>query len=95
MKDNNHGLKELFELMIKQNKMKPKLYEAKLRDAWPTMMGKLIDRYTMEISLKKNTLFLRITSAPLKNEFMMSKDRFIELINKELGEEFVKDIVLR
>ncbi|HHB78949.1 MAG TPA: DUF721 domain-containing protein [Saprospiraceae bacterium] len=95
MKDNNHPLKELFEMMIKQQKMKPKLYEAKLRDSWPTLMGKLIDRYTQEISLRKNTLFLKITSAPLKNELVMSKDRLIALINKHLGEDFVKDVVIR
>jgi len=95
MKDNNHALKELFELMIKEHNMKPKLYEAKLRDAWPDMMGKLIDKYTADISLRKNILYLRITSAPLKNEFIMSKPRFIDLINKKLGEEYVDDIVIR
>ncbi len=95
MKDNNHALKELFELMIKEHKMKPKLYEAKLRDAWPQIMGKLIDKYTIDISLRKTTLYLRISSAPLKNEFIMSKPKFIDLINKQLGEEYVKDIVIR
>ncbi len=95
MKDNNHALKELFELMIKEHKMKPKLYEAKLRDAWPQIMGKLIDKYTTDISLRKTTLYLRISSAPLKNEFIMSKPKFIDLINKQLGEEYVKDIVIR
>jgi len=95
MKDNNHALKDLFELMIKEQKMKPKLYEAKLRDAWPQIMGKLIDKYTADISLRKRTLYLRITSAPLKNEFIMAKTKFIDLINKELGEEYLKEIVIR
>ncbi len=92
---NQHNLKDLFDQIIKQNKLKPKLYEAKLRDAWPTLMGSLIDQYTNDISIKKQTLFLRITSAPLKNEFMMSKQQFIQLINKELGEDYINEIVIR
>lgn len=92
---NSHKLGGLFDDIIKQFKLKPKLYEAKLKDEWPELMGKLIDRYTQDITLRKNTLFLRITSAPLKNELMMAKPKLIKLLNKALGEEFIKDIVIR
>ena len=96
MEDNNNlNLGNIFNQLIKENKLKPKLLEAKLKDSWPEVMGKMIDKYTVDISLKKRVLFLRITSAPLKNELVMSKKKMIDLLNNFLGEEFIRDIVIR
>lgn len=92
---NSNDIGDLFKMFIQENKLKPKLYEAKLKSSWVEVMGKLIDNYTSDISLKKRVLYIRLTSAPLRNELLMSKTKLIGLLNKKLGEEFIQDIVIR
>ncbi len=92
---NSNDIGNLFKMFIQENKLKPKLYEAKLKSSWVEVMGKLIDNYTSDISLKKRVLYIRLTSAPLRNELLMSKTKLIDLLNKKLGEEFIQDIVIR
>lgn len=92
---NSNDIGDLFKMFVQENKLKPKLYEAKLKSSWVEVMGKLIDNYTSDISLKKRVLYIRLTSAPLRNELLMSKTKLIDLLNKKLGEEFIQDIVIR
>jgi hypothetical protein len=45
--------------------------------------------------VRKNVLYLSIISAPLKQELSYSKDKIKAMINRELGEEYLEDVVIR
>jgi hypothetical protein len=58
-------------------------------------MGKNVNSYTNEIVLKKNTLYVNLSSSVLRQELSFGKQKIIDLLNKELGKTVIKKIVLR
>ena len=55
-------------------------------------MGKNINTYTTNITLNKQIIFVKLSSAPLKNELVYRSDTIIKLLNNELGQEKLKKL---
>ncbi len=58
-------------------------------------MGNGVNSYTQEVILKGSTLYVKLTSAVLREELSYGKDKIIKMINEELRKEIVTSIVLR
>ncbi|MDB5281800.1 MAG: hypothetical protein JWO06_875 [Bacteroidota bacterium] len=91
---NNVTLSEALDMMVSELKLKVKLDESRIKDAWALLMGKPIVKYTYSVSFKDGKLYIKIESAALKQELNYSRDKIKELFNKELGEEVIKDVVI-
>lgn len=65
------------------------------KTAWFKLMGNGVVNYTEEVVLKNNTLYVKLTSAVLRDELAYGKEKIIKMINQEIGEEVVKALVLR
>ena len=91
---NNVTLAEALDMMVVELKMKGKLDESRIRDAWAELMGKPITKYTSSITFKDGKLYIKIDSPALKQELNYSRDKIKELFNKELGEQVIKDVVI-
>lgn len=87
-------LKEAINDLLKVYRIDGKFNQTKVIAFWEKTMGKTIANRTGRIFLKDKTLFIEITSAPLKHELSLSKSKMIELINKEFGAGLVEDIVI-
>ena len=74
------------------DKMKEKLFEAKVKDKWADITGPFIANYTAEVSLSQKVLYLKINSAPLKHELSMGKAQILSIVNECLGEPYVVDV---
>lgn len=59
---------------------------------WDSIMGRTISSRTSSLYFKDQTLFIKLTSAPLKQEMQMAKPDIIRLIEKEIGKGEVKDV---
>ena len=66
----------------------------KVQEAWLKTMGKNIQKYTYKVVYKKGILYLKLKSSVLKEELTFEKIKVINLLNKELGKEYIKDIVI-
>ena len=66
----------------------------KVQEAWLKTMGKNIQKYTFKVVYKKGILYVKLKSSVLKEELTFEKVKVINLLNKELGKEYVKDIVI-
>ena len=94
-KKNEFTLQEAMQEMLREYRLKPRVDETRVKLLWENLMGKTIATYTADISVRKNVLYLSILSAPLKHELSYAKDKIKALINEEMGEEYVKDVVIR
>lgn len=81
--------------MLREYRLAPQLNETRVKMLWEKLMGKTISTYTSNISVRKNVLYLTILSAPLKHELSYGKEKIKTLLNEELGEEFIKEVVIR
>ncbi len=94
MKSNETTLKDALSAFLDTHGLKEKLLETQLRQKWETIAGKTIARYTKKLYVKKKKLYLEVTTPVIKQEISYSKSVLIEIINKEIEKDFVKDIVL-
>jgi hypothetical protein len=93
-KKNDATFAEAMQDMLQAYKLTPQLNEARVKTLWEKHMGKTISTYTANIHVRKNVLYLSILSAPLKHELSYAKEKIKNLLNEELGEEFIHDVVI-
>ena len=77
------------------NKLNSGLNNIKVQNLWREVMGNNVNSYTIEIVLKKNTLYVNLSSSVLRQELSFGKQKIVDLLNKELGKTVIKKIVLR
>ena len=77
------------------NKLNSGLNNIKVQNLWREVMGNNVNSYTNEIVLKKNTLYVNLSSSVLRQELSFGKQKIVDLLNKELGKTVIMKIVLR
>ena len=63
--------------------------------SWHSVMGATISKYTIQVLLENETLYVQLSSSVLREELNYGKDKIIRLLNKELGKELIKKLILR
>lgn len=81
--------------MLKSYHLEDKYYESQLIESWEKVMGGPIATRTTKIYIHDKTLFVQLSSAPLRQELEMSKDRVLELLENEMGRKVVGKVVFR
>jgi predicted nucleic acid-binding Zn ribbon protein len=87
------SLKDTIQELLKVYRIQGKVTQQQVIASWEKIMGKAIALKTKELYFQDRKLFVNLTSAPLKHELNMSKTKVIELINEEIGQEFITEIV--
>ncbi|WP_298547543.1 DUF721 domain-containing protein [uncultured Aquimarina sp.] len=87
----NNVLKEF----VSENKLQKGLDKVEVRDVWEQIMGPAIHKYTRNIKLDRETLYIELTSSVLREELSYGKEKIITNLNEGLGRELIKKLVLR
>jgi len=75
-------------------KLKSGLDKVQVRDAWNKVMGNTIVKYTIDVQLDRNTLYVKLSSAPLRQELSYGKEKIRQMINEELDRELIQKVIL-
>lgn len=94
-KSNDITLGDALKLFVRQMKHSDELNRIRIEKAWESLMGKGIKAQTGKIRFNKGTLNLYITSAPLKQELLMNRDKIAARLNEKLGEVVIKAVKIR
>jgi predicted nucleic acid-binding Zn ribbon protein len=94
-KSNEESLKEVINQLLDTYKLRDRLTRVQLLHSWEKIMGEAISKRTEKISFKDHTLFIYLTSAPLKEELTYQKEKIKKVLNEELGGDFIKDVEIR
>ncbi|MDG2313762.1 MAG: DUF721 domain-containing protein [Flavobacteriaceae bacterium] len=81
--------------MIEGKPLERGIDSVRIREVWEEQMGASILAYTEEIVLKNSTLFVKLSSAVLREELGYGKEKIKNLLNESLDKEVVKKIVFR
>lgn len=85
-------LKHLLNKMFEQYRLTGKFREKRIVNSWEKIMGPSISKRTSNIFMKNDVLFVELTSAPLKNDLTLSKEKIIFLFDQEFGKNSLEDI---
>ena len=89
------SMQDILKQFIQVNKLDAGMDKVDVEQAWKNLMGNGVNNYTEEVLLKRETLYVKLSSAVLRNELSYGKDKIIKMINEEMGKEVVKSLVLR
>ena len=92
---NESSISEVLQQFIQVNKLEAGMDKINVEQAWKSLMGNGVNSYTQEVILKGTTLYVKLTSAVLREELSYGKDKIIKMINDELRRELITAVVLR
>lgn len=92
---NTETIRDVIEQFLKQKKLDKPLFEKKIIDAWPEVLGKNIMNYTSNLAVKNRKLYVTITSSVLRHDLFISRENIVESLNKHVGSHVIDEIVFR
>ena len=94
-KSNSENLEGVIHRLIKAYGLTDGVDKSRLINSWEKILGPYIAGKTEKIELKKGKLFIKLSSAALRNELSVSKTKLILKLNEFLGKEIIEDIIFR
>jgi hypothetical protein len=89
------SLSDAIKQFLRGSKLKGNIQAMQIEEIWEQLMGKTISKYTEKIQIINQTLFITTTVAPLKNELVYQKDKIRQRVNEALGENLIKEVVIK
>ncbi|NND63778.1 MAG: DUF721 domain-containing protein [Flavobacteriaceae bacterium] len=83
------------EFISSRKKLAQGLNKVSAADAWNKVMGEAISKYTTQVLLERDTLYVQLSSSVLREELSYGREKIMKLLNEELGKELIKKLVLR
>ena len=68
------------------------LLQRRLIASWPEVAGPTIARYTTEVTIVNQTLYVRLTSPALRADLSMRRQDFVNRLNSHIGVQVIADI---
>jgi predicted nucleic acid-binding Zn ribbon protein len=93
-RSNEQSLDEAMDHLIDAFGMREKMDELNISTAWDQIVGAMVARHTMAIRLRRGKLFVRVDSAPLRQELSFMREALKEVLNRRAGRAVVEEIVL-
>lgn len=83
---------DAFKKFLKEENLDRKFKEKELISRWGEIMGSPISTRTKRLFFKDKTLFVELSSAPLKQELTNQREKVLNLIEEKLGKGLVDAI---
>ena len=79
----------------RQNGLESPLNEYRLVQAWREVVGPVITKYTSNLYIKNQILYVHLTSSVLRQELMMGRDLLVRNLNEQVGAQVIVNIIFR
>ena len=90
-----YSIGDALDKFLEQSRIRGSIQALQIGDVWEEIMGKTIARYTEEIRIINDTLFITTHVAPLKQELIFQKEKIKLRVNEALGKKIIKEIVVK
>ena len=91
----NLSLSDVLKEFVSTNKLQEGLDKVDIKDAWENLMGNGVNSYTTSVQLKRDTLYVQLSSSVLREELSYGKEKIIAMLNEALGKPLVKTLILK
>lgn len=92
-RSNTERIGDVVRQFMRLNGIETPYNQYRLIAAWPTVMGKVIQRYTGNIFIKNQTLHVQITSPAVKQNLLMEHRALARKLNEHVGAQVIEDVV--
>lgn len=77
-------LKDLIPQMLQENKLQKGMDQIYVKETWLDVMGKGVANYTESVTIKGQTIIVKLTSAALREELQYGQDKILRMMNESL-----------
>ncbi|MBR3478770.1 MAG: DUF721 domain-containing protein [Bacteroidaceae bacterium] len=86
------SITNLLNEFLREQGLETPLNQHRLIESWPVVMGDTINRQTGNLFIKNQTLYVKIKSAALKSDLMMTRTSLVKRLNDAVGAFVISDI---
>ncbi|MDT8347887.1 MAG: DUF721 domain-containing protein [Flavobacteriaceae bacterium] len=93
---NTESFSSALEHLLAENpKLKTGMFGAKIKTAWPEVMGNAVHKYTQKLVFQHGKLFVYLDSSVLKQELTYGLEQIKTNLNEHLGEPAIEEVILK
>lgn len=85
-------IKEVLLKALREQGLETPLLQKRIIDSWPEVMGDAISRYTDNLVIRNQTLFVHLTNPALRMELSMQRQDIVRRLNAHVGSQVIADI---
>lgn len=94
-RNNSESIGDILRRYLRQESLESPLNEQRLLDAWPRVLGPSMAKYTKDLSIKNQILYVKLSSSVLRQELMMGRELLVKKLNQEVGANVITNIIFR
>lgn len=89
------SISEVLKDFVATNKLQKGINQVNVEECWTNVMGPAIAKYTEGIQLRNDTLYVKLSSAVLRNELSYGLTKIKDNLNEALQQNLIEKVVLR
>ncbi len=90
---NAEQLGDILMRFLRQEGLETPLNEYRLVESWKDVVGETISKYTQNLFIKNQTLYVSLSSSALRQNLMMNRKMLVKHLNAKVGAQVIVDIV--
>lgn len=83
---------QLIHHYLREEGLETPLNQYRLIAAWPEVAGKVVAKYTRDLSIRNQVLMVHLSSAALRAELQMRRAELMKQLNEKVGSVVIYDI---
>lgn len=88
-------LHQVLQELIRTMRWTAQLNNVRIKEIWKTVMGDIVARHTSNLRVREKTLFVNLDSAPLRSELVYAREKIRQMLNQELGGDYLQEVVIQ
>ncbi|WP_294531611.1 DUF721 domain-containing protein [uncultured Bacteroides sp.] len=85
---------KLIQQFLRRESLESPLNEQRLLAAWPVLLGPAAV-YTNNLYIRNQTLYVHLTSAALRQELLMGREKLVRALNEKVGATVITNIIFQ
>ncbi len=92
---NSEAIGDILRQYLRQQGLESPLNEYRLIQGWSHVMGPIIARYTKDLTIRNQTLYIRISSPAVRQEILMQRQELTNRLNAYVGAQVITNIIVQ
>lgn len=86
------SINDILQQFLRKEGLETPLQQKRLIDAWDSVVGPMVARYTQEKFIKNQILFVKITNPALRQDLSMMRQQLTRRLNEVVGSSVISDV---
>ena len=86
------SINDILQQFLRKEGLETPLQQKRLIDAWDSVVGLMVARYTQEKFIKNQILFVKITNPALRQDLSMMRQQLTRRLNELVGSSVISDV---